>query len=193
MSRRMKMPSRVLVSLIPLVFASCTIEERPSDLKLDQVYVADISKYSHRTRDELKGTQKFRLVIELSTSDVFFTGALVVDGFCGEKQSPGYLGDGGFLHRITDSDGQSGSGGTLNERPARHRFFILVPLVYMPDRPYPEFQHYDLRDDGRDICLTTGAGTYADVWKSNEVRVPRSLIDKALRDAPRQDIPLSGT
>lgn len=192
MIKRMKMPSRVLLSLFPLVLTSCIIERRPSDLTLYQVYVADLSKkYSPRPRSELKDTQNLRLVIELSTSEANFTGALVVDGFCGEQQVPGYLGDGGELQRSTDPDDQSGSGGTPNERPMRHRYFIRVPLVYMPNRPYPEFQHYDLRHDSRDICLHTGAGTYADVWESNEVRVPRDLIEKALHEPAHTRLPVS--
>jgi len=175
--------------LPPLLLTSC-VHQRPSDLQLELVYVADLSStlgYKHEVAMGLL-PQPLRLAIELSSTEMFPGGASVVDGFCGEKQGPGYLGN-GTLYRVNDPNVAS-SGLARHDQPDRNRYLVLVDIVYKPARPSPELANFDLRDDARDICLTTGSGTYADVWQSNGVRVPRRLIERALHAPPHTDVPL---
>lgn len=189
----MKRSIHALWFTLPLMLSSC-VSERPSDLTMEQVFVADVSRildYGFHPETG-KDTQHLRLVIELSTTESYPNGALVVDGFCGGKQGPGYLGGGGWLFRGTNSD-RRGTLGVIDDNLIRYRYFVFVPIVYIIDRPYPEFPRFDLRNDLHDICIHTGAGTYADVWRSNEVRVPRSLIEIALHEPPRATVPLSKT
>ena len=176
--------------LLPLLLASCTTE-RPSDLRLERVYVADLSatpSYKARVAEGMPPLP-LRLAIELSTSEIFPLGASIVDGFCGEKKGPGYLGDGN-LYRATGPSGKSASGSSVRDQPDRNRYLVFVAIAAKPNRLCPECANFDLKDDSRDLCLHTGAGTYADVWSSNEVRVPRSLIGKAFNEPPRTDFPL---
>lgn len=189
----MKKSFQVLCASLPLALVSC-VSERPRDLRVEQVFVADASVLPQsRPHPEAGGkTQHLLLGIELSTTETYQpTGALVVNGFCGEKQGPGYLGGGGDLFTGVASERDEDNDGPTRNRSVRYHYFAFIPIVYMPDRPYPEFAHFDLRTDRHDICLTTGSGTYADVWRSNEVKVPRSMIETALHEPPWTHVPLA--
>lgn len=192
----MAQPLRGFVLLLgilsPLLLPSC-VQQRPSDLRLERVYVADLSATPGYMRGVAMGLlpRPLRLAIELSSTESFPGGASVVDGFCGAKQGPGYLGD-GTLYKATDRT-DTGSGPATPDQPDRQQYLVLVEIVYKPVGPSPELANFDLRDDSRDICLTTGAGTYADVWKSNEVRVPRRLIERALHEPPHTRLPFSAS
>jgi hypothetical protein len=174
--------------LLPLMFASCGVES-PTDLRLKQIYVADRTAIPVYWTGALKGlVRPVALIIELTTSDTFPNGAYVSDGFCGEKIGVAQLGDGG-LYRATDSDDGPDSEETAHERAHQRRYLAIVEIV--PNR-LSERPRFDLENDNRDICVLTSVPTmFAPSQMSNEVRVPRSLIDKALHEPVRASIPLS--
>ena len=178
--------AQILRVLIPLVLASC-MHERPSDLRLERIYVVDISGTPIYKPPVGNGMlpPPLRLAIELSTTETFPLGARFVWGFCAGETWPEYL------YRATDSGGEADADSSAREEFGRHRYLAVPTIVFKPVAPKPELPSYDIADDSRDICLTTGSGTYADVWRSNQVRVPRSLIEKALREPPHTRLPLS--
>jgi hypothetical protein len=179
--------ARILRILLPLLLVSCVYEERPSDLRLEKVYVVDISATLAYKAAVAKGMlpPPVRLTIELSTTETFPLGVRVSWGFCGEKKRPYYL------YRATDPNDELESGLSAHHERDRHLYLAVLAIVFKLVPPLPALPDYDLRDNSHDICLNTGSGTYADVWSSNEVRVPRSLIEKALHDLPHTSFPLS--
>jgi len=170
--------------LLPLLLTSCIIRERPSDLRLERVYVADISS-SYRGPAAKDMPRLLGLTIELSTTETFPLGVRIAWGFCGDKKRP-Y-----FLYRATDPNAEAALGPSIRDESGQHQYLAVLPIVFHPVQPLPELPDYDIANDGRDICLNTGSGTYADVWRSNEVRVPRSLIEKALHEPAHTHLPLS--
>jgi len=127
------------------------------------------------------------LAIELSTAETFFPhGAALVWGFCGEKKKWSDM-----LYTATDTDDPPDHRSSAQSDPVRHRYIASLGIVLDFRPPIPEIPNFDLTKDKRDICLETGSGTYADVWQSNEVRVPRSMIEKALHEPPHTSLPLS--
>ncbi len=61
--------------------------ERPSDRRLERIYVADISATPGDRRDVAMGvlSQPLRLAIELSSTETFPLAGSIVEGFCREK------------------------------------------------------------------------------------------------------------
>ncbi len=78
--------------ILPLLLVSC-MHERPSDLRLVQVYVADLSATSGYKVLVARGLppSPLRLAIELSTSETFPLGVRLAWGFCGERKMPDFL------------------------------------------------------------------------------------------------------
>lgn len=181
---------RCILAIFSVVLTAC-VQQYPSDLRLEEVFVADVSKLAgYRAAFEAGMIPRpFSLVITLSTSASFPYGASTVDGFCGERQGPGHLGDGNFLP-AAEIAGEPVSAGGNDKNVRRLRYFAFVPIVYRPAHPDPDLANFDLRSDDRDICLHTGRGNYTEVQASNVVRVPRSLIEKALHESPRMNVPL---
>lgn len=181
---------RVLQFLLPLVIAACA-QERPIDLRLEQVYRAERSGLSINKIAEARGfTRSVGLIFELSTSEVFPPGTAVSTGFCGERLGPGQLGD-GFLYEATDAISDAGSETDVNHGSARHRYVTTTDIMYKSRPPPPEWPDFNLENDHRDICLQTKFGTFYEGQISNVVRVPRALIDQALRSPIRENLPFA--
>jgi hypothetical protein len=171
--------------LFPLLLVSCA-RERPRDLRLERVFVADLSATSYYGATIARGLlPPLFLTVELSTTETFPLGARMVWGFCGGKTIPT------DLVKATNPNTGVDAEPPTQDKPERKWYFAVVPITFKLVAPKSELPNYDIADDSRDICLTTGSGTYTDVWKSNEVRVPRSLIEKALHQPPRTNLPLS--
>jgi hypothetical protein len=180
----MRSSAWILQVLCPLLFVSC-MRERPRDLRLERLYVEDMSRTSYYGAMIARGLlPPLFLTVELSTTEAFPTGARMVWGFCGGKMIPTNL------VALTNPNAEADSGPPTREGINRHWFSAVVPLSVKFVPPRPELLEYDITNDSRDICLTTGSGTYSDVWKSNEVRIPRSLIETALHEPVYTHLPL---
>jgi KaiC/GvpD/RAD55 family RecA-like ATPase len=78
--------AQTLRVLLPLLLVSC-MRERPRDLRLERVYIADISGtsiYNPPIGHEMRPPPP-RLAIELSTTETFPLGARMIWGFCGRQ------------------------------------------------------------------------------------------------------------
>lgn len=173
---------------LALPVAACAFQH-PTDLRLEQVYLADRTVIPAYKLGAARGyVQPTALIIELTSAETFPNGAFIWDGFCGGKLRVAGLGD-GELYRGADVDERAGSKDTVQERTHRRRYLAIVNIV--PNRLSTD-EKYDLENDNRDICIRTSVpNMFAPPDLSNEVHVPRRLIDKALHEPVRADIPLS--
>jgi hypothetical protein len=181
---------RVLRALLPLLIASCA-HERPTDLRLEQVYRGERNGLSISKVAEAQGfARSVGLIIELSTSEVFPPGTAVSDGFCGERLGLAQLRD-GFLYEATEARSKAGPGADVNHGSTRHRYVATTDIVSKPIPPSLEWPDFNLENDHRDICLQTKFGTFYEGQISNVVRVPRALIDQALHSPIRETVPFA--
>jgi hypothetical protein len=175
----MTSPTKLLLLLtkasVLLLNVSCTLQ-RPSDLRLETVYIANWTSIASYKQNVQEGfVQPVGLVIELSSEETYTYGAFVLDGFCGEEKGISLLGD-GYLYELSGQDRRNIGDGT------RHRYFALADIRSRHVRSAPNLPDFNLEDDGRDLCLQTSSGEGYVGWESNTVRVPRALIDQALRE-----------
>ena len=147
----MRISAHIIRLLLLCLLTSC-MRERPRDLRLEQVYLANISATSIYKPPVANGmlSPPLRLAIELSTTETFPLGARIVWGFCGDRSWPEYL------YRETDPSAEADAGRYIRDEPSRHRYLAIPVIVFKLVPPKPELPDYDLVDDSRDICMTTG-------------------------------------
>ena len=174
---------RCFSAVLLLLSSSCSFQ-RPSDLRLEKVFVADLTPLTHYERNVILGyTQPIGLVIELSSTETYELGAYVLDGFCGEKLELAGLRE-GTLYKSTHKEENEGVDG-------RHMYYVLAVIKSYVVPGLPKLPDFDLDNDNRDLCLKTGFSESYVGYDSNIVRVPRSLIDKALREGAKPPPPIN--
>lgn len=166
--------------ILLLAITSCG-HSGPNDLRLEGVYQADLTAIPRYKLGVARGfTQPAGLIIELSTSDSYPDGALVSDGFCGERLETSQLRD-GRLYKIARADRSVRPEGGLQWRADRYRYFAVVEIDSKPIDSSDSRPPYNLEHDRRDICVQTVAGVWPRSRVSNTVEVPRLLINRALQ------------
>lgn len=165
-----------------LLLAGC---QRTVDMSLDNVFVADrtaIPGYAERL--SIPNFQPIGLGIEVSAQYVFPSVTYVLDGFCGEELRIATLA-GGQLYRprrhdpLTDQELQA----VIHGDGLRHTYFAFADIHSMRLDPRMNAKDFDLTTDTRDICLKVFGREINNGRElgSNEIRIPRDTIDRALR------------
>lgn len=184
---------RYLSCMVMLMLASC-VRQGPTDLTLQHVFLSDWSSDLKNSRSVARTAYAQKgLVLELTSAESFAPfGAGIEENFCGGDLLLAGLGSAGLFvpagiylpERLGQPAEQAGT-------KSRYTFYILIPetadrarynpLHRMPYDP-PDSFDFDLESDNRDICLRTKFMREDYVWlQSNEIRVPRRIIDQAFR------------
>jgi len=165
--------------LLLLALASC-VRQSPSDLTLRNVFLSDWSSQFNEWHGGPNISAQ-AIVLRLTSVDPIAPRApLILQGHCdGTLQISGW-----DLYVPADRDLSDRLDQPVDlatpENP--YEFYILIP-VWRTRGPFsPESAEYNLERDDRDICLRTKMMREDYVWdESNVIRVPRRLIDQALR------------
>ena len=171
---------RLMQLLFLLVIGGCSTQQS-QPVAAEAVYLADRSSLA-RYRQRLEGgyDKPAGLAVELSSDDPYSNGGYVLDGFCGEASRVAMLGDGG-LYKLPLVSGSR----------FRFRYLALIsiqstlkPFAY-PSVLTQDLVTYDLKNDSRDICIRTVQQGQVGQLLSNELRVSRLDIERALNGGIR--------
>jgi hypothetical protein len=178
--------SRLVCGLLPLITAACWFWS-PYDLRVESVFRADWTNIPTYRRNVEEGfIEPIGLVVELATNEPYLYFTSVPSAFCGEHKDPLNF-RGVVLYEMPASQPISltAPGSGPNDVPQLHHYFVLIDIRGRRILSLPNLPDYDLAHDNRDICLKTHYSHGFDSVDSNEVCIPRSMIDQALREPPR--------